>query len=152
MNTDTDTIAALTIAVDFGRSLPDMIAVGKYDSVNPAITPERFPVEGTGTKKFRTRLFHFGGNISSQGAITAMQNENITPATHVHGLAFGATFREEQRTYPIACLGSSARVGIGRGVVYLHGRGDVRDLDLFSWLGDWSGRWRFLGVQEVCAT
>jgi hypothetical protein len=43
-------------------------------------------------------------------------------------------------------------VGIGRGVVYLHGRGDVRDLDLFSWLGDWSGRWRFLGVQEVCAT
>jgi hypothetical protein len=147
----TDTIADLTIAVDFGTSLPDMIAGGKYYWVNSYITPEKFPVEGTGKKAFRTKLFDFGRYISSEAAVTAMQKENFTPAGHIHGLAFGAAFPDEQRKYPIACLGSSARVGGRRDVVCLSRGGGGRGLLLDGWDGGWDGGWRFLGVREVSA-
>jgi hypothetical protein len=76
---------------------------------------------------------------------------NFAPATHVHGLAFGAAFPEQQRKYSIACLGSSARVGVGRGVVCLYGSASGRDLDLGDWFGGWGDDWCFLGVQEVSA-
>jgi hypothetical protein len=38
-------------------SLPDMVAAGRYAWVNPSITTKRFPVEGTGKKTFRAKLF-----------------------------------------------------------------------------------------------
>jgi hypothetical protein len=76
-----DTIAAPTIAVDFGTSLQGMIAAGKYDWVSPNITAGKFPVEGTGKKTFRTKLFHFGRNISSNDAVAAMRSEGFTPAS-----------------------------------------------------------------------
>jgi hypothetical protein len=87
---NTDTITNRVIAVDYGKPLPDMIAGGKYDWVNPNITAERFPVEETGRKQFRAKLFHFDRYISSDDAVAAMKAENFLPATHVHGLAFGA--------------------------------------------------------------
>jgi hypothetical protein len=138
--------------VDFGQTLEAMIAAGKYDWKNDAITANRFPVEGTGVKTFRNKLFHFGRNISSEDAVTVMEKEKFTPATHVHGLAFGATFPDEQRKYPIACLGSSAQVNGRRLVVYLDGHDAERYLSLFVWDDDWYGYWRFLGVQEVSDT
>jgi hypothetical protein len=145
-----ETTHAPLIAVDYGRSLQDMIAAGKYDWVNRDITPEKFPVEGTGSKKFRTKLFDFGRNISSEDALTAMKKEKFLPGSHVHGLAFGATFPEEKRKYRIVCLGSSAQVYGRRYVVCLRGSG--AGLDLYRWDGGWEGRWRFLGVQEVSDT
>jgi hypothetical protein len=149
---NTDTITDRVIAVDYGTSLPDMIAGGKYDWVNPSITADKFPIEGTGAKNFRTKLFHFSRDISSEDAIAAMKSDNFLPATHLHGLAFGAAFPDEQRKYPIVCLGSSAQVCGGRGVVGLGGGGVGRDLRLYGWGGGWRGNWRFLGVQEVSGT
>jgi hypothetical protein len=147
MNTDTTTDRVL--AVDYSLSLQAMIATGKYDWVNADITAGRFPIEGTGTKRFRTKLFHFDRNISSEDAVAAMEKEQFAPAGHLHGLAFGATFPEEQRKYPIACLGSSARVDRRRYVVCLCRDVGERRLDLDDWDGDWSAYWRFLAVQEV---
>jgi len=147
MNTDTKTTTDRVIVVDYGKPLADMIAAGKYDWVNPDITAERFPVEGTGKKTFRTKLFAFGRYISSDDAVAAMKEEGFTPATHVHGLAFGAAFPEKQRKYPIACLGSSAQVHGDRYVVCLNGNDDER----FLGLSDWGVCWRYLGVREVSA-
>jgi hypothetical protein len=147
MNTDTSTNRV--IAVDHDMSLEDMIAAGKYDWVSDGITSERFPVEGSGTKKFQAKLFHFDRFISSEDAAAAMRKENFMPAGHVHGLAFGAAFPDEQRKYPIACLGSSGRVFGCRGVVCLYRSGDGRRLNLGGWGGDWYGTWRFLAVREV---
>ncbi len=135
--------------IDFGQPLEAMIAAGKYDWTNSEITAARFPVECTGKKKFRNKLFHFNRNISSQDVVTTMKKEKFTPGGHVHGLAFGATFPDEQRKYPIACLGSSARVFGGRGVVCLDRDDAERSLRLRRWDGGWHGLWRFLGVQEV---
>jgi hypothetical protein len=149
---NTDTITDRVIAVDYGRPLADMIAAGRYDWVNPNITAERFPVEETGRKQFRAKLFHFDRYISSDDAVAAMKAENFTPGSHVHGLAFGATFPDEQRKYPIACLGSSARVGGDRRVVCLDRHGDERRLYLIDCDDGWVDGWRFLGVQEVSDT
>jgi hypothetical protein len=149
---NTDTITDPVFAVDYGTTLPDRIAAGTYDWVNPDITAERFPVEGTGKKQFRAKLFHLDRTISSEDAVAAMKKENFTPATHVHGLAFGTAFPEEQLKYPIACLGSSAQVLGFRYVVYLSRDGDGRDLGLRGWYGGWDAVWRFLGVQEISDT
>jgi hypothetical protein len=150
---NTETIDAIgVIAIDYGKSLQAMIAAGKYDWVNSNITADKFPIEGTGVKKFRTKLFDFGRYISSEDAVDAMKKEKFDPATHVHGFAFGAAFPDEQRKYPIACLGSSAQVYGLRFVVCLR-RGDAtRYLGLRGWDDDWYDRWRFLGVQEVSGT
>jgi hypothetical protein len=145
----TDTIPDLTIAVDFGTSLPDMIAAGTYDRVDPDITPEKFLSVATGTKKFRTKVFGFDRSISSEDAVGAMKGEGFAPASHLHGVAFGATFPDEQRKYQIACLGSFALMYGRRRVVYLYKYGRERFLGLYGWDGPWAGRWRFLGVQEV---
>jgi hypothetical protein len=147
---DTDTIADRVIAVDYGKSLADMIAAGKYNQVNTGIAPDNFPVDGTGTKTFRARLFHFDRYICSEVAAAAMKRDNFMPASHVHGLAFAAAFPDEQRKYPIACLGSSARVN-GYRVVCLGRVGAGRYLSLFDWDGSWDRGWHFLGVQEVSA-
>jgi hypothetical protein len=144
----TKPITDRVIAVDFGMSLRDMIAAGKYDWINPDIAAKHFPFEGTGKKAFRTKLFHFDRYISSDEVADAMKIENFTPATHIHGIAFGATFPEEQCKYPIACIGSSAEVHGTLSVVYLCRRGG-RDLDLDGCGGVWFAIWRFLGVQEV---
>ena len=88
------------IVVDYSKPLQAMIAAGKYDWVNPDITQENFPVVGEGSKKFRTRLFDFRRTISSDAAVTEMRKENFTPASHVHGLAYGATFPDEHAQNP----------------------------------------------------
>jgi hypothetical protein len=149
----TETIGALgIITVDYGQSLRAMIAAGNYDWKNDAITADKFPVEGAGKKKFRNKIFHFNRDISSENAVAAMKKEKFLPGTHVHGLAFGATFPDEQRKYPIACLGSSAQVRGYRVVVDLDGDGAKRSLHLDRWDVGWRGHWRFLGVQEVSET
>jgi hypothetical protein len=141
MNTDTKTITDRVIAVDYRMSLDEMIRAGDYDLVNPFITPEEFPIEGIGKKKFRTKLFDFGRHISSEVAVAAMKAGNFLPASHVHCLAYGAAFPDEQRENPIACLG-------GDRVVCLSRDGGKRILGL-GVHGDFVRRWRFLGVQEV---
>lgn len=142
------------VTIDHGISLREMISAGKYDWVNPDIKAENFPIEDIGIKQFRTRVFEFSNEVSSQdpavlitkvasrNATVAMKKEGFDPATHVHGLAFGAMFPDEQCQYSIACLGfvaHSARV-----VLCLFKDNPRRGLGLGYWGGDWDGRcWRF---------
>jgi hypothetical protein len=149
MISDTITDTDLITTINFGQPLEAMIAAGKYDWMNSDITAARFPVKGTGIKKFRNKSFHFDRDISSKDVVAAMKQKGFESATHVHGLAFGAAFPDEQRKYPIACLGSSAQVYGRRVVVYLYGGDALRSLRLYHWVGGWRDSWRFLGVQEV---
>jgi hypothetical protein len=156
----TDTRDALFFTVDFDamrgktpeQRLRHMIEAGGYDWPNAYITPRLFAVEGTGEKKFRSKLFAFGRFISPEAVAVEMKKENFTPGDHVHGLAFGATFPEEQRKHPIACLGSSAHLCGGRHAVCLDGSDAERYLFLYGWEDDWGDDWRFLGVQQVSDT
>jgi hypothetical protein len=69
-----------------------------------------------------------------------MQKKGYTPAIHVHGLAFGATFPDMQRKFPITCLGASTQMNPRRDVM-CPSSGDLgrRYLEVHSglWDGDW---------------
>ena len=52
---NTDTISTGIIAVDYSKSLQNMMADGSYDWVNPAITPKGFPITAVGIVPFETR-------------------------------------------------------------------------------------------------
>jgi hypothetical protein len=106
-NMHTDTIADRVIAVDYGMSLPDMIAAGRYHKVDARFTAVKFPVQGTGKIQFRSKLFEFGRRISSEEAGDGIKKIVPCRPPTSHGLAFGAAFPELQGKHLIACLGSS---------------------------------------------
>jgi hypothetical protein len=135
--------------VNSQQTLDAMIAGGRYDWINAAITAARFPTEATGVRRFSMKLFQLGRAVSSEEAIAAMKKERFAPATHVQGLAFGAMFPSEQQRGPIACLGSSAQIIGVRYVVGLVGDRVMRRLGVYDRLGAWNGEWRFLGVREI---
>jgi hypothetical protein len=99
---NTDTITDRVIAVDFGASLPNMIAAGKYDWVNTNITADKFPVEGAGKKVFHTTLFHFGCYISSEDAVAAMAPSSSCTST---GFATSGA--------SVSATGTTARTTVG---------------------------------------
>jgi hypothetical protein len=146
---NTNTVTDRVITIDYSLPLDDMIAAGKYDWKNNDITAKRFPVQGLGIVQFEARLFHFDREISSGKAIESITcNASWEPAKIEHLLAFGATYPEEQRQYPIIALGSVAGVSGDRDVPDLDRLGAERDLDLGWWDGGWDGDDRFLAVRK----
>ena len=71
-----DTIHSVRIAVDYGKSLQEIIAEAKYDWVNGDITAKHFPLVGKGVVQFEPKIFHFGKAMSSKGAARAITTEN----------------------------------------------------------------------------
>jgi Tfp pilus assembly protein PilZ len=141
------------LVVDYAETLEQMIAAGRYDWVNSDITATRFPIVGSGVKKFEFKLDHPNRNISSKDEVRRVLKIDTAkpwmPAKIEHQLSFGKQFPEEQRKYPIVALGSVVKLSGHRRVPGLWGNDAGRGLDLFWWEGDWRGRCRFLLVREV---
>lgn len=150
---NTDTISTGIIAVDYSKSLQNMMADGSYDWVNPAITPKGFPITAVGIVQFETKVFHFNRYISSEDAVDAIaadDRRNFWEPAKIEGLlAYGVKNPNEQRQYPIVGLGSFAEVLGSRYVPYLCGRGAGRGLDLLWWDVVWYGHYRFLALHEL---
>ena len=145
---------AFPVTVDYAHSLDQMIAAGKYDSVNPNITDQHFPLPsiptGLTTKAdLKLELVHLNRTVSSNEAIAELKQKGLRPATIHELLAFGATYPEEQRKYPIVALGSVWQRWDGyRFVPYLSSDGDRRGLDRSFFGGGWRAGCRFLAVRE----
>ena len=135
--------------VDYDLTLQQMIAEAAFDWTNSDITPERFPVVGSGKKKYRFKLYEPKRGISSEDAVAMMAKDGFPAARHEAGLTFAKAFPNEQLKRPIALLGSSAEVSGFRLVVCLRRRGAERLLYLVGWTDDWDDYWGFLGAQEV---
>jgi len=138
----------LKIVVDYDLSLQEMIAAGQYDLVNDDITPERFPVIGKGVMQLISQLVHFNRNISSDDAEKELDKKGLRPATLAELLAFGKTYPEVQRKFPVVALGSVARIYGNRYVTYLDGSDSKRHLDLGCRGIDWPARFRFLAFPK----
>ena len=136
------------ITIDYGLTLADMIAAGRYDWTNSDITAKRFPLNGGGKVDVAVELVHFDRSISSDDAIAEMRRRGLRPATLAELLAYGAKFPEEQCKFPIVALGSVTAVDGYRFVPYLCGVGSKRDLYLYWWDVDWNGDYRFLAVRN----
>ncbi|MBU4315415.1 hypothetical protein KJ673_03345, partial [Patescibacteria group bacterium] len=78
-----------------------------------------------------------------------MEANYLRPGKIEELLAFGATYPEVQRQFPIICLGSSwVDRGGRRHAPFLSGYGSGRELRL-GWCGSvWDGYCRFLAVRK----
>jgi hypothetical protein len=126
-----------------------MIVNGKYDWRNNGINAKNFPVNGSGKQSFELTLVHFDKRMSSEAVLKEFDKMSMKPAKLEELLAFGSTYKEEQRKYPIVALGSVWRSSGGRrGVPCLSSCSDGRDLNLSWFVNVWHESYRFLAVSK----
>lgn len=137
------------IVVDYGQTLQQMIANGKYDRTNNDINASNFPpTQGNDKQNVVIELVHFGRVIESDAVLKEFEVRGLRAATLPELLAFGATYTEKQREFPVVALGSVRLVRGLHEVPYLCRWGAERKLSL-SWLGDgWGGGCRFAAVRK----
>lgn len=139
----------LKVTVDYGQTLAEMIASGKYDWVNSDITSERFPIQGEGKAERELVLVHLGRIVSTDEALAKMDRGGFRAAKIEELLALGAACPELQKKFPIVALGSHFVNQYGdRIFAYLDWSGNERNLSL-GWDGyGWGGIFRFLAVRK----
>lgn len=143
-------VSIFPVTVDHTLSRKEMISAGSYDSVNSDITEKHFARDKKeGKEKVDPELIHLDKQMSSEAVLAELKHRGYRPATLSELLAFGSTYKNEQRKYPIVALGSVWRYWSGdRRVPCLWGDAGRRGLGL-DWFGlDWSGHCRCLAVRE----
>lgn len=148
---ESGTAESYQLTVDYGCSLADMVTAGRYDYVNDNIPARNFPIEGSGKVELDCVLVHLDCTASTKKVKQEIDKRGLRPTTIEELLAFGETYPEVQREFPVVELGSSWVLSDGyRCVACLWGNPGDRDLDL-RW-DDSEDRWgpdyRFLAVRK----
>ena len=137
------------VTVDYGRSIEEMVASGKYDWSNSDITSKHFPIGTKGQVGVNIELVHFNRPMESDEVLRELDKQGLRPATLPELLAFGATYPEKQREFPIVALGSVWRDLDGiRHVACLYGNAGDRGLDLRWYENGWVVSCRFAAVRK----
>lgn len=137
------------IVVDYGKSVEEMVGLGRYDWSNSDIASKNFPTKCTGKTGITVELIHFNQVISSDEAIKKLDKMGFRPAELHELLAFGEKYPEIQREFSIIALGSVWQDPYGdRGVPYLDRGGSGRHLNLRWIVRDWHGLCRFAAVRK----
>ena len=137
------------VPVDYGQTLQQMIANGKYDYVNSDINASNFPTQGSGQQNVVVELVHFGRDMASDAVLKEFEARGLCAATLPELLAFGTTHPEKQREFPIVALGSAWQYRDGdRGVPYLDRDGLGRRLSLGWDALRWDDICRFAAVRK----
>jgi hypothetical protein len=144
-----------TITLKCGElTLNDMIALGKYDSIDSDITIKRFPI-GKETYEVEVELVQAPWYMNYKCYVT---NKEVSAKLEWHGLrdgkieellALGEKFPDLQHQFPIAARGSSARSIYGNECVpILFGSNSYGRHLGFRRSGEWSDDYRFLAVRK----
>lgn len=139
-----------TVTVPYkGRTtIKELVAAGRYDWKNDDINDKHFPQEREGEEVIEATLAHFDRDISTEDALAELDKRGLREANPAELLAFGATFPEVQREFPVIALGQPWRPPGDRGVVCLGGHGSGRGASL-SWVDrGWFRGCRFLAVPK----
>lgn len=141
-----------TVSVDYSKSVAEMVEAGHYDWSNDNINGTNFKVNGNGVVTVDPELVHLNRSASSEEVLVHFEANGLRPATMAELLAFGETYPEIQREFPIVCLdkgGSSWVYPSGyRRVPCLRQDGSERKLDLYWFGSDWRDICRFLAVRK----
>ncbi|HDQ22661.1 MAG TPA: hypothetical protein ENN28_01655 [Candidatus Uhrbacteria bacterium] len=139
------------VTVDYGMSLAEMIQAGQYDWFNDNITDKRFELKGAGQHEVNLVLVHLDRVATTKEVHEYLKEQGLEPAKIEHLLAFGTTYPEVQREFPVVALGSSFVDGHGdRLYPCLAGYGGGRrlNLGLHDDDGHWDGSCRFLAFRK----
>ena len=138
---------SMTLSVDYGCSLEQMIVAGYYDCGYHNITAKRFPMIGNGVEQFEVKIFHFGRSLRLKEIISAICSAGWDKGEIEHLLAFGKKYPEEQRKRSIIALGSVAIVGRREAPCLSDDLGTKR-LSLLNPDLCWDDRFGFLAVRK----
>lgn len=100
------------ISVDYSQSLEVMVSAGKYDCVYTDmpgdITQANFPHDRTrGVEEIEIELIKYDADMESRDLVTDLASRReMRPATIEELCAFGASYPDVQRQFPIAAFGS----------------------------------------------
>ena len=136
------------LTIESNLSFRERVTRGQYNWQNSDLTEDRFPVAAEQIGCWEWKLFHFDRDISFKEVWQLTKEEGFTPGAIGHILAFGESFPEEQRKYPIIGLGSVAEVGLEYHVPGLWLHDDGRILYLHCSDDNWARYYRFLGVRR----
>jgi hypothetical protein len=138
------------IIVNWNLPLAEMIAAGRYDSVDPGITEAHFPHNRSrGTTRPEVEIVSYDWRMSNEEIDRDLERRVLRDAELPELIAFGATYKDEQRKGPIVARGSVRQLDLGyRGVACLHGNASGRSLLLVDLLDGWHGDWRFAAVRN----
>jgi hypothetical protein len=139
---------AVSVSVDYSRSLTQMIMAGRYDEVHRDITPRNFRLTATGFREIELNLVQFKRPVAPLEAVVLMKAEGYRPATIEELLALGSQYPELQKSVPIGALGSANVIQNRRFVPCLSGSLSHRALTLAIIYRRWSTCYRFAFVKE----
>lgn len=94
------------VVVDYGKSLTEMISLGKYDRLDSLIKDKYFPILGVGTQEVELVMVHLNKDATTKEVLKHLYNNGLEAAEIEHLLAFGAAYPDVQREFPIVVLGS----------------------------------------------
>ena len=138
-----------SVEIDYSDTFEQRLAAGRYDWKNSDITEKHFPVKGEGQIQIDLKLVHYGKSMSTEAVLAAIDAQGYRLATIEELLAFGATYPELQREFPIVALASVWQDRHGyRNVAFLDRSDDERDLRLYRLENDWDDYDRFLVVRK----
>ena len=140
------TIDTYTVAIDDQQPLTQMIAAGAYDDVNRQIIEASFPLQRGGLAARELILVHLGSAASTDIVVRELDDLGVRSGRIEELLAFGATYPQAQRHFPIVALGAIETSYRRR--PFLWGSSRVRQLDLRFDETIWSGSIRFLTVRS----
>lgn len=135
------------LTIDFTQSTEKMIEAGRYDWVHKQFK-NIFPVSGEGTIECEVGIFYPQRGISSENAIELIKNDGHNqwePAQVQHLLAFGASYPDELKKFPVVALGSIVKA---YGVDYVPCIMLYRKLHLGWFIDGWRCYYRFLAVRR----
>lgn len=138
-----------TIVVSSIFTLSNRIALGNYGWVNSDINEKRFPHDPSTIGEWEYDLYHPDCSVSSEDVKSGAEVDGWTVAKAEHLLAFGESFPEEQRKYPVIAIGSVCEVRVLRRILALWRDDSKRSLGLYGWGGGWLAGCRFLRVRKI---
>ena len=144
------------VIVDYGQTLQQMIANGKYDYADSDINSDNFPMTGPSTSSGQAtkqdvviELVSFKGTMKSEAVLKELKARGLRAATLPELLAFGATYPEKQRGLPIIALDPMWQdCGGSRSMPCLDGSGLERELDLYRDDCGWDDHCWFAAVRK----
>jgi len=142
---------AYRVCIAPDQTIEKLLETGHYEFISPYMRELQFPRADYRVSRdevHEIELVYFGHDISTDDALKELDKRGLRPANAVELLAFGASFPDVQREFPVVALGQVFPYPHGsRNVVALGSLGEPRCV--FVWPAhDWYDRCRFAAIRK----
>lgn len=135
--------------VGWNRTTEEVVAAGRYDWKDDAITTKNFPMRSRPEGKIEIEYLEFDYDPTSEQVLAeAKKRGNLERPTYEDALLFGEQHPEEQRKNPIVFLHERQAMDGARHVLVLLVRDAERNLRLDWFDGRWYRYCRFAFVRK----